>query len=340
MSVVDDPAGLTAAWLSDVLDAPVASVSVAPLGTGQMAACHRLEVTYRGDGSAHPSRLVAKLPSPDPTVRTSVATAYRTEVTFYRDLAPRLPVPTPRCWFADASEDGTAFTLLLDDMAPATPGDQFAGCAPEAARAAAVAVAGLHAGSWCDPALAALDWLIPPMSAVAEPLQPMLADLTETFIAKRDLTPTTAEVFRHFAAGFAEWATTPAEPWSLIHNDYRLDNLLFAPADASLPPVTAVDWQSLSTGLPLRDLAFLLGTGLDPESRRAHERAIVSAYHATLLSLGVTGYDAERCWEDYRHGLFQGPLICVLGEAFAAPTERGHRMFTVMAERAATAITG
>jgi hypothetical protein len=28
----------------------------------------------------------------------------------------------------------------------------------------------------------------------------------------------------------------------------------------------------------------------------------------------------------------------VLGEAFAAPTERGRRMFTLMAERAATAI--
>jgi len=102
--------------------------------------------------------------------------------------------------------------------------------------------------------------------------------------------------------------------------------------------VTAVDWQSLSTGLPLRDVAFLLGTGLHPRDRRTHERAIVGAYHDALGSLGVSGYDAGRCWDDYRRGLFQGPLICALGEAFAAPTERGRRMFTLMAERAATAI--
>jgi hypothetical protein len=30
------------------------------------------------------------------------------------------------------------------------------------------------------------------------------------------------------------------------------------------------------------------------------ERALVRAYHERLLAYGVTGYDEETCWHDYR----------------------------------------
>jgi hypothetical protein len=102
--------------------------------------------------------------------------------------------------------------------------------------------------------------------------------------------------------------------------------------------VIAVDWQVVTVGLPLRDVAFLLATSLMPEDRRAGERAIVDAYHRRLVELGVSGYDSERCWDDYRYALFQAPFITVLGAFVGQRTERGDRMFTVMAERAATAI--
>ena len=91
-------------------------------------------------------------------------------------------------------------------------------------------------------------------------------------------------------------------------------------------------------GSPLRDVAFLVATGLSTESRRCGEKGIVDAYHRRLVELGVDGYSAERCWEDYRFGLFQGPFITVLGALVAQPTARGDEMFTVMAERSAAAI--
>ncbi|MGB7111316.1 MAG: oxidoreductase family protein, partial [Mycobacterium sp.] len=101
----------------------------------------------------------------------------------------------------------------------------------------------------------------------------------------------------------------------------------------------AVDWQVVMVGLPLRDVAFLVATGLSTESRRRGEKGIVDAYHRRLVELGVDGYSAERCWEDYRYGLFQCPFITVLGAFVAQPTVRGDEMFTVMAERSAAAIT-
>jgi hypothetical protein len=340
-TLVDDPSGFTPTALSDLLqhaglDAVVREVAVTPVGTGQMAACYRLDINYeRGDG---PARLVAKLPSPDPAVRAAVAPSYRTEVRFYRELAPDISRIAPHCYLAAASDDGTAFTLLLEDMAPALPGDQLAGCTAEDARDAAFAVARLHAARWADPTVAGLDWLIPPMTALATGLGPLLRQGAEDFIGKRRLDDATAGVFRGFGDRFGEWATARPVPSSLLHNDYRLDNLLFAPAGNTKRRVTAVDWQSLSTGMPLRDIAFLLGTGLSTDDRRVHEREIVRAYHEALRMHGVNDYGLDQCWDDYRYSLFQGPFICIMGEAFAKSTERGTQMFSVMAERSAAAI--
>ena len=102
--------------------------------------------------------------------------------------------------------------------------------------------------------------------------------------------------------------------------------------------MAAVDWQALTIGLPARDVAFLLSTGLEADVRRDCERSIVDTYHAALEASGVAGYGPDQCWEDYRYALFQAPLITVLGAYVARPTERGDRMFTVMAERACAAI--
>ena len=166
-AIVDDAAGLTAGWLGGVLDAPRCarwrSSRSAPVRWPRATACRSSYAD--GDG---PARLIAKLPSHDPSTRAQAALPYRAEVGFYRDLAPRLEVDAPRCWFAEVADDGTSFTLLLEDMAPATAGDQLTGCSPEEARAAAVAVAALHAGSWCDPSSSSFEWLIPPMSQMAD----------------------------------------------------------------------------------------------------------------------------------------------------------------------------
>ncbi len=342
VTIVADHAELTPAWLTAALatsgvDAVVATVSARAVGTGQLGSCFRLHIGYeRGEGPAH---LIANLPATDPGVRAGAAMVYRTEVSFYRDLAPTLAIPVPRCYFAGISDDATTFTLMLEDLAPATAGDQIAGCTAGQARDAAVAIAALHAGSWCDATLDQNASLIPTMSSYAELAAPTIKEAAQAFLARRDLEPATTGVLLRFADGFVGWALDRPLPFALLHNDYRLDNLLFAPAASDLPPVSIVDWQSLSSGMPLRDVAFLVGTGLQQAERRTHERAIVTAYHEALLACGVTGYGAEECWEDYRYSLFHGLYICLMGEAVAAPTERGRQMFTVMAERAASAIS-
>jgi Ecdysteroid kinase-like family len=336
-SVVEvTPEWTTAVLAQNGIVATVCRVTAEPVGTGQMGSCYRLIIGY--DAGVGPNRLIVKLPATDSASRAAGQLGYRCETTFYREVANRVNVEIPRCYFAAMNEQGDGFTIVLEDLAPAQQGDQITGCTVDQARAAAVNVAGLHAPTWNDPSLRELDWLIPDLTTNAEFAAPFLVNATEQFLDRYAVTRDTAATLHQFADRFEDWATGHTEPFALLHSDYRLDNLLFAAADAARP-VVAVDWQVVMVGSPLRDVAFLVATGLSTESRRSGEKGIVDAYHRRLVELGVDGYSAERCWEDYRHGLFQGPFITVLGAFVAQPTIRGDEMFTVMAERSAAAIT-
>ncbi len=68
------------------------------------------------------------------------------------------------------------------------------------------------------------------------------------------------------------------------------------------------------------------------------QQDLVGRYHQALLGYGVTDYDAETCWRDYRLGVMQAPLITALGYAFAASTERGDEMILTMLHRGCRAI--
>ena len=341
ITAVETVDAITPDWTTAVLEqngvaGTVRRVTSELVGTGQMGTCYRLFIDYAvGEG---PDRLIVKLPATDPQSRAAGQLGYRCETTFYREVANRVQVQIPQCYFAAMNEQGDGFTLVLEDLAPAQQGDQIAGCSVDQARAAAVNVAGLHAPTWNDPSLRELDWLIPDLTANAEVAAPFLVGATEEFLDRYAVTRDTAATLHRFAERFVDWATSRPEPFALLHSDYRLDNLLFAQSDAPRP-VVAVDWQVVMVGSPLRDVAFLVATGLSTENRRAGEKGIVDAYHRRLIELGVDGYSAERCWEDYRCGLFQGPFITVLGAFVAQPTARGDEMFTVMAERSSAAIT-
>jgi hypothetical protein len=142
------------------------------------------------------------------------------------------------------------------------------------------------------------------------------------------------EVLNGYPELVADWLMLHPERFALLHGDFRLDNLMFAP-DGS---ITVVDWQTISVGLPARDLAFFVATSLTSEDRQAAERSLVSAYHDALLAEGVADYSPEQCFEDYRLGLLHVLLIASLGWAFSTSTDRGDEMMLVMVDRACSAI--
>jgi Phosphotransferase enzyme family len=333
------PADVTPAWLGSVLGADIRDVDIAAIGTGQTGATYRVSATYATE-SALPSTFAVKLPAPDDAVRERVALGYLSEVEFYTDVADKVRIPVPGCFYSDIAEDGTDFVLVLADMAPAVQGDQIAGCTPQEARLAVEALAGLHAPSWCDPVwlgLSAISMPKPGDEAAATGLgdvSKMAADVTIDKLGDR-MSAEDRETLRVAMGMVTPWLLAEPKRFALMHGDYRLDNMLFVPDRTG---VTVVDWQTLGVGLPARDLAYFTATSLAPDARSEVEQDLVRRYHEALLEYGVTDYDAETCWRDYRLGVVQAPLITGLGFAFAASTERGDEMILTMLHRGCRAI--
>lgn len=345
---VERPDDLSSRWITGALrhaglDVDVSEVACSPIGTGQMADSFRLELSHSAilPSQSAPNSVVVKMQAADELSRQAGARgAYESEVRFYTELAPTLSIRTPECYYAVGPDAQGRFALVLEDLAPAEQGDQLLGCEVDQARSAVVNLAGLHAPRWCDPALLELTWLRRMAEPIAADLiQAVVADHTTRFIEHYDarVPEADASVLRAFAAQSGRWLRERSERFAPIHGDYRLDNLLFAtPAGGS--PVATVDWQTVEAGLPGRDLAYFLGNSLRPEDRRKHEQELVRVYHDALLTHGVADYSLDDCFDDYRYGQFQGPLITVLAAVGLTHTERGDDMFMAMSSRACEAI--
>jgi aminoglycoside phosphotransferase (APT) family kinase protein len=344
VSIPRYPGDVTAEWLSAALSehtarVEVSDVLVTPIGTGQTGATFRITARYATERGDLPQTFVIKLPAQDDTVRDRVVIGYRSECAFYQSVAGRVEVPTPRCFYCEISYDSMDFALLLADQAPAVQGDQLAGCGETEARLAVDALAGLHAPSWCD-----RSWLEFPGIAFGRPDEAGAAGMGEVARMSAEITldklgdRMSAEDRDTFSAAMGlvkPWLLAEYDRFALLHGDYRLDNMLFDPARTR---VSIVDWQTLGVGLPARDLAYFTATSLNSQLRGDIEEGIVADYHRALAGRGVTDYDRETCWRDYRLGVLQAPLISALGFAFAAATERGDDMVLTMLRRGCQAI--
>jgi hypothetical protein len=347
---VYDPDAVTGDWLTGVLElagvlhgARVVAVDQEDIGTGQVGANVRYRLRYDRPHTAAPASIVGKFAARDEASRAAgVATrTYETEVAFYRDLAATVDVSRPVCFY-ESIEPGTAdVVLLLEDMAPAEPGDQIAGCGPAQAELAMDEAARLHGPRWGDPALLDHRWL-------AEGVEsgPMVADLYaftwDQFIERYAgrLESGALDVGRELREKVHHWLEHRPPALTLIHGDYRLDNMLFGPRVVPASrPLTVVDWQTVRLGCGPLDVAYFLGAGLDVATRRAHEHRLVARYHGALEAYGVEDYPFEACWEDYRRFSYAGYLMAVVASILVGRTDRGDDMFMAMAHRHAAQIT-
>lgn len=340
MTIPRGPENVTPAWLGSVLGVEVSRVDVTPIGTGQTGATYRVEATYEAENPNLPTSFAVKLSAQDDAVRERVALGYRSEVEFYSRIADKMRIPVPRSFHTEISPDGADVVLLLADMAPAVQGDQIAGCSPQEARLAVQALAGLHGPSWCDPQWMDLSAVVMPKPGDDDAANGLgeVARMAGDIVIDRlgaKIAPPDQETLITAMSLVAAWLMAEPKRYALMHGDYRLDNMLFDPDGSA---ITVVDWQTVGIGLPGRDLAYFTGTSLEPAVRSDIERDLVEQYHRSLVEFGVTDYDLETCWDDYRLGVLQVPLLVALGTAFASTTDRGDDMMMAMLSRGCQAI--
>ncbi|SBS70265.1 Aminoglycoside phosphotransferase [uncultured Mycobacterium sp.] len=330
--VIERPSDLTAEWLAAAIGAPVTGFTVDRIGTGQMSECYRIGLTY-GTGADGPGSVVLKVAATDPMSRqTGVALGlYEREVKFYSDVAPRLGGPVAECYHTSYDPETGIFALLLDDAAPAEVGDEIRGAAIDDAVLALTELGRLHAPVIGSESLAHAEWL-----TRAAPLNQALVGQLWAGFADRygdAITPDQRLVCERLVESFDAYLADESGSGrikGLVHGDYRLDNMLFG-RPGSRRDLTVVDWQTVTWGPAMTDVAYFIGCAVSIENRRSHYDELLRAYHQGL------GPDSSLTLDDVRDGVrrqsFAGVMMAVVSSMLVERTDRGDEMFLTMLDR-------
>lgn len=343
--LISTPDDATPAWLTTALvasgaapaDARVAAVTATTIGNGKVGQNVRFALTWADDPDGLPATVVGKFASDDPTSRMAglLTGTYVREAGFYRELGDGVAMSIPRCHVAEIDLATGEFVLLFDDVAPADTGDQIAGCTVDQAALAMEELARLHAGFWGRPPTAG-DWLVARNHDGGAALATLYEGLVGAFLARFGprLSPVAADVVERLTPRVGAWiGTDEGQPLTLLHGDYRLENMLFG-LGPDVAPLTVVDWQTPNLGAGPSDAAYFCGGALDPEVRRTHERELLEVYRQGLAAAGVE-LSAEDCWASYRRNTLAGVHMTVVASVLVGQDDRGDEMFLAMIERGA-----
>lgn len=307
--LVTRPDGLDAAWAARVLaaHAPAARVSAVERAEVDVGTTTRVLLRVDHDGPADlPRRWFIKLPSASWKAKaiTALPRLPQTEVRFYREVAPRVPVAVPRV-LAAASRLGRGFILVLGDVTceGATPGRPTDALGSTRAAAMLALLARLHASHWAAESLSGeLAWLAGPVRRLEDRLGTALA----VPLMRRGLRRAGDAVPEALHSGALQYARRRRAamrrmargPRTLVHHDCHPGNLYWR---GDVPGL--LDWQLVRTGDPLGDVAYLLATAVAPEVRREHEPSLLAGYRQALVDAGAPAQEPADVERRYREHL-------------------------------------
>lgn len=309
MAIPMGPADLSVEWLESVLSqvsgqsSKVTSVDVEPMlgEQGMTGELVRLRLRYAEPQAALPSQLVVKFAAAEPADRALINELghYERESRFYTDLSHRTPVLQPRCYFNHHDDTTGAAVLILEDLSHARAVTSIAGCSVDDVRHVVIDLARLHAAWWQQPELLTMSWLELRSFVAPEAMVDAFHQGWPSFLDKLSV-PVTRQI-RKFGDRIA--ATLPravdlyrSGPRTLIHNDVQADNLFFD--DTQQRPVF-IDWQMVTAGRGVVDVADWIRGQLDPHVRRRVETHLVREYHDALEAHGLHHYGLDQCLADY-----------------------------------------
>ena len=293
---------VTPSWLRQALiddgriDGSIAAVTIEPMAhskglIGDLALVH---VEY--DDAATPSldrpnRLALKLPAANPDSRRigTMLNAYGREAAFYEHVAGDATASgLARCFcnLGDPSLDRWA--LAIEFIEP-DPFDFLDGATETQALAAIDALAAVHATWWGG--ATEFEWMPGFDRGGVGGLQPLWIQNLGSFIERyRHVLPDpTADWVQRFAPQLADWsARASTEPLTLVHADYRIDNMLFHDGR-----VTIIDWQTAMRAPAAMDVSCFIATSLQIDERRTAEAGLIDRYLGALEGRGVA---VDRTW--------------------------------------------
>lgn len=335
------PDALTRLLAARLGEARVVSVTSEPLGAvaGFVGALARVTLGTDKPAPALPTTLVAKLPTAEPGGRAMGRAfgLYAREIGFYRGTADKgAGIAVPMLYASALDETADEFVLLIEDLAGAAPGDQVTGLSGDATAATLDALGAFHARWWGSPRLSG-DWLQPVDAPVfrgaGQVFQQAWGPFSAAFGAA--LGPGKAVGDALGADLDSHFSRLAALPRTLMHGDFRADNLMFR-AGAAAPVV--LDWQVCCAGPAVCDLAYLLSGSLTDDTRASHGAAALASWSRAIAASGVDDYPPDRLRADLPLGLAHALIYLVVAAASVdMSTERAQAIFAGSALRMADA---
>ena len=355
LSIPDTPNDITPQWLTDALcstgrlrNAIVTSLCIEPIAeltcAGQLA---RLHLRFSQSQSTLPSTMIAKLHAPDEPMRakTRPFTPDKHETLFYQQLASEIPLRIPHCYYSAMKVTDGKYVRILEDLTPAKVGDQIRGSTAKETALALRAIASFHAHWWQNEKLAGFDWLAGSATNSVSVTRWVLEEYQKAFPVFADKTKDVlTDAVKDFGEQLPKKLTDNPQrekpPRTLIHGDFRLENTFFG-TSLGEPGFAVIDWQDVSRGEGVWDVAWFIGGCLQVTSeRQVEERQLLKIYYETLKKKGVSGYTFDRCWEDYRFAMSRYFVQAVLMVASLNPeNDRENRLARAVTERFIAAIT-
>lgn len=336
-----DAAWLTSALRAGGIDCEVAGFSTNPVGTGQLGSCILFDLDYKQAAPDAPASVIGKFPGEGEESRSAGAALgnYVREVKFYQLLQPRARITTPICYFAEVDETTHDFVILMENLAPAEQGDQLDGASLDQTRLAVIEAAKMSAAFWNDETLDTYAWVNESQEAPVVLTQELSSGLWAGFCARyaNRMTPLARQIGDGASANIDAYLEYRKGNKSLIHCDYRPDNMMFqTPAGGA--PITVLDWQSFAYGPPAADIGYFIAGAIDAETRRANEDELLALYIAELARQNVTGYERAEMLRHYVSGAYGLFFTAFVASMLVSQTDRGDDMFFRMLNGAADLI--
>jgi aminoglycoside/choline kinase family phosphotransferase len=231
----------------------------------------------------------------------------------------------PDCSLAEIDLDSGLFVLMLADLAPARAGDQLVGATDDEIAAAVSTAAQLHAAWWDNPAMAGYTWLPSQAALVAATLDkapelyPAFAEAWSGELSDDELALGEKVTFR--LGPLVDALDHP--PFTLVHGDYRLDNLFFTANGG----VAVIDWQLSFRGHSgAFDLALLFASSLTSEDRGRLIPSLGQLYLDELARNGVVGFDRDDLRTTLAAAAGQLLVRCPIAHQIPSASERAATM--------------
>lgn len=273
-----------------------------------------------------PASMVLKIPTASKNrILGQTMGLYEKEIRFYRDLQPRLNIRTPKHYYSalDEADDSDVilerlegmnklpifvirgimalanwfvsghprhYALFIEDLSDYRMGDQTQGCSEEDLNSIVAAMAQLHAQFWGSDELPSMSW-IAPYSVTSRIMQMRYLGSVNRYLKEEGaaLSAEQRDMLGWLKVNGVELTERFGdEPATLLHGDFRLDNICF---DDESQDIILFDWQTMQAGPGASDFAYFISATIPADAPPERIETLLDLYHAEL---GATGIEIDR----------------------------------------------